>query len=191
MSSGPLLTARNALLFAAMRSKPSPRSATPVVSRRHSQENTTCEAIRNSGSSSDVGRSPSRMTGKLRRRAASQIGPNEFGIAIVGKHRVDAANQALRLARCGRGDALVAIGDDGTVAARIHENCRKGGGESADPLAGRAVHLFPRQSFKHAVAVVVLPRRTAHGACKEGAAPKPGNCHRGISRTAAVDDEKA
>src|SRR5215472_5826433 len=75
-SRGPWVTARKDDVVAA---SAAPRSSRPVVARRHSAENTTWVAIRNSSSDVCVGRSASSTTVRPRARAATQIGRTNPG----------------------------------------------------------------------------------------------------------------
>ena len=83
--------------------------------------------MRNSGSSSTVALSASSTTRSIvpPRRLADR--PHEMRKAVVGKHDVGIGRKPFRIARRHRGDALVAIGDDGALAARIDENRRQRG----------------------------------------------------------------
>ena len=191
MSFGPLLTARKASVLRAIRVKPPARSAMPVVARRHSDEKITCEAMRNSGSSSLVGRSPSSTTGILRRRAASQIGCTKCRVPVVGQHGVSRRDRGVGIGRRRGGDALVAIGHDGAVAARIHEDRRQRRRQARDALTKTAIDVLARKCRQHAVAVGVLAGRAAHRPGQRHAAAEPRDRDGGIRGAAAVDDKKS
>src|SRR5207253_322351 len=78
-SRGPWVTARKDGVLAAIAASAAPRSSRPLVARRHSLENTTWVAIRNSSSDICVGRSASSTTVRPRARAATQIGRTNSG----------------------------------------------------------------------------------------------------------------
>src|SRR5580704_5022266 len=187
-SFGPLLTARKASVLRAIRSSPAARSAAPVVARKHSEEKITWVAMRNSGSSSPVGRSPSRITGRLRRRADRF---DESRIAVVGQHRVRGGDDLVGIGRHRRGDAFIAISHDGAVAARIHEDRRQRRRQSIDALAERTIDFLARKRSQHAIAVGVVAHGSAHRAGERSAAAEAGDRHRRIGRAAAVDHEKS
>jgi len=88
------------------------------------------------------------------------------------------------------GDAPIAIGDNGALAARIDENRRQRGGQAIDPLAGAGVDRLARQRRQHAIAVFVGAGRTAERACKHGAAAETRHRDRRIGRAVAIDREK-
>ena len=124
---------------------------------------------------------PRRLTDRL----------HESRIAVVGQHRVRGCDDLVRIGRCRRGDAFIAIGHDGAVAARIHEDRRQRRRQAVDALAERAVDLFARECSQHAIAVGVLARGSAHRAGERRAAAEAGDRHRRIGRAAAVDHEKS
>ena len=116
---------------------------------------------------------------------------HEIRIAIVGEHRIGRRHDGVRVGRRRRGDAFVAIGHDGAVAARIHENRRQRRRQPVDALTEAAIDLFASERLEHAVAVVVVAGGTAHRAGERSAAAEPRDCHRRVRRAAAVDDEKS
>ena len=97
---------------------------------------------------------------------------------------------AFRIARRHRGDALVAIGDDGALAARIDENRRQRGRQAIDALAGAGLDRFARQSRQHAVAVFVRAGRPAERTREHGAAAETRDRDRRVGRAAAIDGEE-
>ena len=88
------------------------------------------------------------------------------------------------------GDAPIAIGDNGALAARIDENRRQRGGQAIDPLAGAGVDRLARQRRQHAIAILVCAGRAAERARKRGAATETRDRNRRIGRAAAIDREK-
>ena len=100
------------------------------------------------------------------------------------------ARQRFRIARRHRGDALIAIGDDGALAARIDENRRQRGRQAIDALAGAGVDRFARQRRQHAVAVFVRAGRPAERTREHGAAAETRDRDRRVGRAAAIDGEE-
>ena len=99
MSCGPSLDRQERGAVWCDRLSPSARSSQPVVARRHSDEKITCEAMRNSGSSTTVALSASSTTRKPRSRAASQIGRTNCGYRLSARTRSAAATRPLRIGR--------------------------------------------------------------------------------------------
>ena len=160
-----------------------------VVTRRHSAEKITCAGDAKQRVVLAVGLSPSITTGMPRSRAPRRS-EHEIGIAVIDQHRVGRARRpAVRPTRSPH--PFVAIGHDGAVAARVHEDRRQRCPEPVDALTQAAVDVLARERLEHLVAVVVFARGTADRAGEPGAAAKPRDRHRRIRRAAAVDDEKS
>jgi hypothetical protein len=70
--------------------------------------------------------------------------PDKFRVAIVSEHHIGRANHTFRIVRPGGGDALVAIGYDGAIATRVHEDCRQRSAEPVYALTGGAIDVLAR-----------------------------------------------
>jgi hypothetical protein len=83
---------------------------------------------------------------------------HETGEAIVHQHRVDAGEEAVGVCRhCGV-EAMVAIGRDGAVAARIDEDRRNRGAGTRNAHASAAVDTLSREAVDQPVADRVTDR---------------------------------
>jgi hypothetical protein len=159
------------------------------VARRHSLENTTWLAIRNSSSDTSVGWSASSTTGRPRSRAAAQIGRTNSGKAVVGEHRVGGRHQPRRIGGHDRRQQVVAVRDDHPLAACIDEDRRQRGRYAGDALASPAVDALAPESGEHAVAERILAGRAAERARQRRLPAEPRDGDGGIGGAAAVDDE--
>ena len=193
MSFGPLLTARKASVCRAIGSSPSARSLAPVVAVRHSEENTTWVAMRKQRIVGHRRLCRRRVRpGRLRRRAASQIGCGR--IADIGCRRAP-----------DRPPATIASGS--IAAQRPRSACRDMSRSCGRPAHRRKSPTAPVASPStrwHALVSTLsrasaastrsplssLPGRAAKRARQHRPAAETRDRNGGVRRAAAVDDEK-
>lgn len=120
----------------------------------------TCGGAQTLGGKHNVGRDPKEIVGHLRRsvgikhhgkaafarRYADR--PHEIWKAIVGKHRVGRCHQAGRIAGCHRFEALISVGDDDPIAARVDEDRGQRGGHARHSWTARTVDAVAGQCGK-------------------------------------------
>ena len=172
----------------AIRCSPAARSSSPVVSRRHSPENTTWLAMANSGSSSVVGRSASSSTGMPRRCAASHSGRTMSGKRLSASSSAMPSTSASGSASCAlsiRGSRWVTIIRSPAASTMIPDT---GAVAPATRTTPAGVDALVRHRGDQLVAGVV--GHVAERAGIAGAAAKPRHRDRGVDRAAAGDGDE-